>query len=182
MIEKGYRIYTYMGGDNRKCKLGWFLQETNIQKILKIKFADLFFFPSSVPLPNWLFYIEFCFLQNDCAGSIKNSVGSHNGAVFLSLGHLLIIFLFHVGKSLELVWVFKLDWFMAFYAFGAGQFVLAIDCFLAVHALCFWLESALPREWFLGAHDIGGQGIVGRQLVDLKWSSFLNTRGRHKFL
>ena len=35
---------------------------------------------------------------------------------------------------------------MAFYAFGAGQFVLAVDCFLAVHSFCFWFEPTLPRE------------------------------------
>jgi hypothetical protein len=51
MINRGYTIYSYSGGDNRRCILGRFYKLSNIEDLLKINMIDIFFFPKDYQLP-----------------------------------------------------------------------------------------------------------------------------------
>ena len=73
-------------------------------------------------------------------------IESHDGAIFLFLVSNLIVFLLHISEPLKLIRVFELDGFMTLDTLSAGHFILAIDRFVAVHALCLRFESTLPWE------------------------------------
>ena len=52
MTERGYKIYTYGGGDDfTRCKLGKFKEVGAIENILKFSQTDIFFFPKGYKFP-----------------------------------------------------------------------------------------------------------------------------------
>lgn len=51
MVERGYKIYSYSGGNIGACTVGNFNEFRNVRDLLNINFLDVFFFPSTVKLP-----------------------------------------------------------------------------------------------------------------------------------
>jgi hypothetical protein len=52
MIDRGYKIYSYHGGNFVTCELGKFREYKIIDQLLRIDFLDVFFIPKDMPLPS----------------------------------------------------------------------------------------------------------------------------------
>ncbi len=51
MVKRGYKIYSYKGGNVWTCEVGIFKQYKDIRELLQIPSSDLFFFPPTVAIP-----------------------------------------------------------------------------------------------------------------------------------
>lgn len=51
MVDKGYKIYSYYGGNVYACKLGKFHEFGKIEDLLRIDFLDIFFIPKNYQWP-----------------------------------------------------------------------------------------------------------------------------------
>lgn len=51
MVGKGYKIYSYSGGNIGTCTVGNFGQFGSYRDLLGINFLDVFFFPPTVSIP-----------------------------------------------------------------------------------------------------------------------------------
>ena len=51
MENRGYKIYSYRGGNRATCTIGYFVEYLNIRDLLSINFLDIFFFPPTVSIP-----------------------------------------------------------------------------------------------------------------------------------
>jgi hypothetical protein len=51
MVNRGYKIYSYRGGNIATCTVGYFSEYLNIRDLLYVSFSDIFFFPPTVTIP-----------------------------------------------------------------------------------------------------------------------------------